>query len=123
GLVLIFVTDLHHLLLQALLGSYQFFPAGTVPITQDMAATISLTVSKSFMTAVQIAAPFLIVGLVFYLGLGLLARLMPQMQIFFVAMPVQIAIGIMLFAMMIAAGSLFWLNTFQSDFVNFLQPG
>ena len=44
----------------------------------------------------QLSAPFLVFGLVFNLGLGVLSRLMPQMQVFFVALPLSILIGLLL---------------------------
>jgi flagellar biosynthetic protein FliR len=42
---------------------------------------------------VQLSAPFIVFGLLFNLGLGVLARLMPQMQVLFVALPPSILLG------------------------------
>src|SRR3712207_8466856 len=41
----------------------------------------------------QLAAPFIAFGILFNLGLGVLSRLMPQLQVFFLAMPAAILIG------------------------------
>jgi flagellar biosynthetic protein FliR len=52
-------------------------------------------VARGFALAVQIAAPFIAFGILFNLGLGVLSRLMPQMQVFFVATPASILIGML----------------------------
>lgn len=99
ALLVIFTLDLHHLLLAAVIDSYELFVPGAPLPLGDFADMVARVVSKVFLLAMQIAAPFVAIGLVFYLGLGLLARLMPQIQIFFVAMPVQIALGLLVLAL------------------------
>jgi len=51
----------------------------------------------------QLSAPFLVFGLVFNIGLGVLARLMPQMQVYFVGVPLSILAGFLILAIVIAA--------------------
>ena len=51
------------------------------------------TVGGAFRVGVQIAAPFLVFGLLFNVGLGVIARLMPQLQVFFLGLPASIMIG------------------------------
>lgn len=99
ALLIIFTLDLHHLLLAAVVDSYQLFVPGQPLPFGDFTETVARVVSKVFLLSMQIAAPFVAVGLVFYLGVGLLARLMPQIQIFFVAMPLQIVLGLMVLAL------------------------
>jgi flagellar biosynthetic protein FliR len=94
ALLTIMTLNLHHMLLMAVVDSYDLFIPGQVPPVADFSEMISRTVAETFLLAFQIAAPFVIVGLIFYLGLGLLGRLMPQMQVFFVAMPLQILLGL-----------------------------
>lgn len=98
ALLIIFALDLHHLMLAAVVDSYQLFVPGQALPVGDFTETMAKTVSAVFLLAVQIAAPFIAVGMIFYLGVGLLARLMPQIQVFFIAMPMQIALGIMMLA-------------------------
>ncbi len=66
------------------------------------------------------SAPFLVVGLVFYFGLGLLNKLMPQMQIFFIAMPVNIAIGLFMLMVLITTLMMFYLDHFQEALGKFI---
>jgi flagellar biosynthetic protein FliR len=103
GLALLFATNLHHLVIAALDDSYTLFAPGEVPLTGDMAALMTRTLAGAFRVGVQLSAPFLVFGLLFNLGLGLLSRLMPQMQVFFVGMPLSILAGFMMLFLLISA--------------------
>lgn len=93
ALMVIFSLNLHYLLLMALVDSYALFVPGQALPVGDFTQVIIEVVARSFLLAFQLAAPFAAVALIFYLGVGLLSRLMPQVQIFFVAMPLQIALA------------------------------
>jgi flagellar biosynthetic protein FliR len=93
AVALIFATDTHHLAIRGLYGSYGVFPVGQLPPTGDAAELIVRMVAGAFTVALQMSAPFLVFGLVFNLGLGILSRLMPQMQIFFLALPATLIVG------------------------------
>lgn len=123
GLLLIFVTDTHHLMLMALLDGYNLFqPGGPLPLG-DFADVLAQVVAGSFRIGMQIAAPFLMYGIVFYAGMGLLARLMVQMPIFFVAIPVQILLGLFTMLLTLPAILLWFLNYYQTTFSRILLPG
>ena len=120
ALVLIFATDLHHLLLMAVIGSYRLFPPGEMPPINDMAQVVATLVADGFTVGVQLAAPFLVVALVVYTAMGLMSRLMPQMMIFFVALPAQIITGIGVLLVVFSSVMLVWLEYFQSSFLDLL---
>ena len=120
GIMLIFASDLHHLMLMAVADSYTVFGAGDLPAMGDVSELGARLVAKSFALALQIAAPFVVFGLMFYLGLGLLARLMPQMHVFFVVMPLQITLGFLVFTAAISAGMMWFLTAYQEAFIGFL---
>lgn len=122
ALVVIFVTDLHHLMLRAIVDSYSLFPPGAPVPIGDFADVLTRLVSSSFSLGVRIAAPFIVFGVIFFLGLGILARLMPQMQVFFVSQPAQILLGLFIFgATLVAAVSVF-LGSFQDAMAIFIGP-
>ena len=101
GVTLIFATDLHHVALAAIYDSYMVFTVQT-PLMFDDAAQLAIkTVAHAFIIGIQMSAPFIVFGLVFNLGAGILARLMPQMQVFFVLMPANIFGGLILFALLL----------------------
>ena len=103
GITMVFAADLHHLVIAALNDSYALFKPGEVPIVGDMASLITGTVTTAFRIGVQLAAPFLVFGLMFNLGLGILSRLMPQMQVFFVGMPLSILVGFLVLLLVVGA--------------------
>ena len=101
GITLIFATDMHHLVIAALNDSYYIFAPGQVPLIGDMAQHITRVVGTAFRIGIQLSAPFLVFGLLFNLGLGVLSRLMPQMQVFFIGLPLSILLGFMLLLLVI----------------------
>jgi flagellar biosynthetic protein FliR len=110
GITLFFAADMHHLVIAALNDSYTLFEPGELPPVGDVAALVSRTVSGAFRIGIQLSAPFLAFGLLFNVGLGVLSRLMPQMQVFFVAMPLSILIGFVLLALVIGVMMGFFLE-------------
>lgn len=94
GLLLIFALDLHHLSIRAAVDSYQVFQPGAPLPAGDLSETVSRVASESFLLAMKMASPIIAAAGIFYLGLGLLARLMPQVQVFFIAIPLQITLGL-----------------------------
>jgi len=113
ALTLIFVTDLHHIMLMGVAGSYELFAPGAMPPVNEMAEFVARTVSRSFVLAMQISAPFIVAGLVLVVGVGLLNRLMPQVQMFFVAMPLQILAGIAVLMLTLSAMMLWFLDAYR----------
>jgi flagellar biosynthesis protein FliR len=120
GLVLIFATGLHMMMIRALADSYVLFTPGQLPPVGDFAALAVRYVSSSFRIGIQIAAPFIVFGLVFYIGLGILARLMPQIQIFFIAIPLQIFLALTIFGLILAPMMIWFLEHFEVRFVELL---
>jgi flagellar biosynthetic protein FliR len=103
GIALIFATDLHHLAITALNDSYTLFRPGEMPLTGDMAALMTQSVATAFRIGIQLSAPFLVFGFLFNLGLGVLSRLMPQMQVFFIGVPLSILLGFIMLMLVIGA--------------------
>jgi len=103
GVTLIFATDLHHLVIAALNDSYTLFHPGETPLTGDMAHHVTRVVAAAFRIGIQLSAPFLVFGLLFNLGLGVLSRLMPQMQVFFIGLPLSIMLGLALLLLVLGA--------------------
>ena len=97
GVTLIFQLDLHHMALAAIFDSYKMFLPGTLPPTADALTLVTNVIVGAFKVGVQISAPFLVFGLVFNAGLGILARMMPSLQVFNVAQPATIMIGTIIF--------------------------
>lgn len=96
--LLILTSGLYALPLTALAGSYRLIPPGTLLPAVDGTATAVNLVGSTFALALRLAAPFLLAGIVWQVAIGLLARLVPRVQVYFVAMPGQILSGLILLA-------------------------
>jgi flagellar biosynthetic protein FliR len=120
GVTLIFATDLHHMLLAGIYASYDYFPPAAPLMLGDAAEMAVRIVGQSFVIGVQMSAPLLVFGLVFYLGLGILGRLMPQIQVFFMAMPANIIIGLILFALLLSLTMTLYIGRLEDHFAQFL---
>jgi flagellar biosynthesis protein FliR len=103
GVALIFATDLHHLVIAAMNESYTIFQPGELPLMGDAAQHVIKIIATSFRIGIQLSAPFLVFGLLFNIGLGVLSRLMPQMQVFFIGLPLSILLGLLLLLLVIGA--------------------
>ena len=113
GVTLLFATDSHHLVIAALNDSYSIFAPGDTMPSGDIAALATRAFAAAFKIGMQLSAPFLVFGLVFNIGLGVLARLMPQMQVYFVGVPLSILTGFLIFALVLTAMMGTYLNYFD----------
>lgn len=120
GVVLLFVTNMHHMLIYGLVESYNMFPVGGVPDTGSMAQLVIAAFSGAFLIGFQIAIPFVVVAMLLYIGMGVLSRLMPQVQVFILALPVQIMLSILTLMLILSSAMLFWLGKFEEGMVFFL---
>ncbi len=103
---LMFAGDLHHLIIQAFIDSYPLFSQTGFYLVEDFSKTVTQLASESFVLGVRLSLPFLVVGVIFNFCLGLLNRLMTQLQVFFIAVPAQILLGL-LFLSLCLSGILF----------------
>lgn len=123
GVTLLFATNLHHLLIHGLVESYERFPIGGILNTGDMVDLMAKAVSAAFLTGFEIAMPFVIISMVLYVGMGVLSRLMPQVQIFMIAIPIQIALALVILSISISAIMMFFLGQFEDNMIFFLSQG
>ena len=92
--LLFFAVDAHHDLIMIFVKSFEWVPAGTVNITGMMTAAVSLT-TRIFVIALKISAPVLIIMLITNILLGFVAKVAPQMNVFFVGYPLYLFLGFM----------------------------
>jgi flagellar biosynthetic protein FliR len=92
ALMFIFSSDMHLNFIQGLLESYDIMPLAQIISIGDFSSSVSSLVNKSFEVAFKLASPFIIVSILVNTVSGILARLMPNFQVFFVLTPAQILI-------------------------------
>ena len=119
GVLLVMTTDLHHLFIAAIVKSYTVFPF-TRPVPVADAGQLAVqTVSSSFALGLQLSAPVLVFSLVFSIATGLVARVMPQFQVFFVAAPLQVLMGLSIFALSLGAIGMVWVDKYRQLLIPF----
>lgn len=122
GIMMLFITDLHHMVIRAVVESYTVFRPGGELMFADFSEAILELVSSSFKVAVQLSAPFYVFSLLFFVTLGVLARLMPQLQIFFIGLPAQIYLGMFVWVTILGAMMSAFLTYYADTAATYLIP-
>jgi flagellar biosynthetic protein FliR len=123
GMVLIMTTNLHHLFIAAIVKSYSLFPF-TRPVQVADAGQLAVQmVGKSFALGLQMSAPVLVFSLIFNLATGLVGRVMPQFQVFFVASPLMVLLGLSLFALSLGVIGMVWVDRYRDALAPFSAHG
>lgn len=99
---LVFLTINGHLyLLQGIVQSYEVMPLIGASFPVPAGEMLIRFGGEVFIIGVKIAAPILVAILLTNAGLGVLARMIPQLNIFIVGFPVQIGVGLITLALSI----------------------
>ncbi len=93
--LMIFMTlNMHHFFIKALVEAFERLPFLGIHFNGDLYELVMTLTAQAFVVAVQIGAPVMVALLLTSVALGLVARTVPQMQIFIVAMPLKIILGL-----------------------------
>jgi flagellar biosynthetic protein FliR len=116
--VMLLVSGLYRVPLTALNGLFRLIPPGHLLPVGDGTETAIHAVGAGFSLALQLASPFVVIGIVWHLAMGLVARIVSRMQIYFVSMPGQIMAGLALLTITWSAIALAWYEGAQSYFIS-----
>lgn len=119
--VALLVSGLYAVPLKALSSSYHLIAPGAWLPSGDTAQMAAAALAQAFNLAVRLASPFVLASIVWHVAIGLLARLVPRVQVYFASMPGQILGGLMLLAALSAALLGTWLQTVHDGFA--MLPG
>ncbi|WP_038015120.1 flagellar biosynthetic protein FliR [Thalassobaculum salexigens] len=123
AIMVVMAADMHHMLILALIDSYTLFPPGAPLPIDDMSLAFTRLVADSFEMAVQLSAPFIVFSLVFFVTLGVVSRLMPQLQIFFIGLPIQILMGFTIMIAILGTMVEVFLRYYEDGIASYLVPG
>jgi len=94
--LLIFLSmNVHYYFIKALVDGFELIPLWGAHFEENLFQLIMTIASSAFVVAVQVGAPVIVALLLTSVALGLIARTVPQMQIFIVAMPLKILMGLL----------------------------
>ncbi|MCP4633559.1 MAG: flagellar type III secretion system protein FliR [candidate division Zixibacteria bacterium] len=95
--ILVYLTiNGHHFLISAIVQSFQLIPPGTISFAQSTSELVSRACSQIFVIALKVAAPAMVTLFLTSLALGIIARTVPQMNVFIVGFPLKIGVGLLI---------------------------
>ena len=122
AVTLIFVTNTDHFLISATIDSYNLLVPGARLFTRDMVTSMGNLLDQAFYMGIKLASPFLVFELVFQVTSGILARLSPQLNVFFVVMPGKIAMGMAILMVSLPTIILVFLRFMDNSLHGLLVP-
>jgi flagellar biosynthetic protein FliR len=121
AVALIFITGVHRFILQAIVDSYTLLAPAQPLFTGDMLQLGARLMDQAFAMGIRLAAPFIVYEMVFQITSGVLARLSPQLNVFFVAIPGKIIMGIAVLMVSLPVMMLLFMKFLETNMVNFLR--
>jgi flagellar biosynthetic protein FliR len=103
GLMVLFMLDFHHVIFESIFDSYKVMPLGVGFDPQGILITMTNALEMTFMIMLRLSSPFIIYGLLFNVALGMVNKLAPQMPLYFISAPYLIMGGMFLLYLGIAA--------------------
>lgn len=93
--LLLLMVDGHHLIIKALIDSYEYIPIGTFIYSDKVFYIILNSMIKTFEIGLKLSLPIVAIIFLTDIILGVLARTIPQMNVFVVGMPLKLLIGLL----------------------------
>lgn len=121
AVALIFITGVHRFILQAMVDSYTLLRPAQPLFTGDMLQHATRLLDQAFAMGMRLAAPFIVYELVFQVTSGVLARLSPQLNVFFVGIPAKIIFGVAVLMVSLPVMMLLFMKFLETNMVNFLR--
>ena len=113
--MLVFLAiNAHHLFFSALVDSYTILPPLSMHISPQLVGMMMRLAANMFVVAVKVGAPLIAVMLMVSVALGMVARTVPQIHIFIVAMPLKIVIGLVFLLMVSPYLTAYLIDLFSS---------
>ncbi|MDR3515168.1 MAG: flagellar biosynthetic protein FliR [Azospirillaceae bacterium] len=123
AVALIFVTNMHYFMLEAVVGSYNVFVPGHLPPISDFSDALARMTVSSFAVGTEMASPFIVTGVLLNLSLALIGRVAPSLQIQNLAPAAQVVFGLLMLVFIFPAMMSFWMGSFESLLHGLLTPG
>jgi len=122
AVAVIFITGLHHFMIMAMIDSYNLFAPNATLFTKDMLTMAASLLDEAFYMGIRLAAPFLVFEMVFQISSGILARLSPQLNVFFVVLPAQIILGLSILMVALPTLILIFMRFLDNNVHSLLNP-
>ena len=115
--ILIFLSaNGHHLFFNILSKSYEAFPAGSIPTIDILTGGIIKAGSAMLIAGLKLSAPILAAFLLLMVILAIFARIVPEMNILFISLPLRVGLGLCMMALFIP-----FVSSFTSEFADLMN--
>jgi flagellar biosynthetic protein FliR len=114
-ILLFLAANGHHLFLLVISRSYEAFPAGRIPELGLLTEGVVKAGSTMLIAALRLAGPMLAAFLLLLVVLGIFARIMPEMNILFISMPLRVGLGLLMAVMFLP-----FINQFVGEFADWM---
>ena len=114
-IILFLSANGHHLFLLIISRSYETFPAGTIPTIPVLTEGVIKAGSTMFIASLRLAAPMLAAFLLLMVVLAVLARIVPEMNILFISLPLRVGLGLLMAAIFVP-----FINSFVAEFADWM---
>ena len=122
AVIIIVQLNLHIAVVDALIKSYETLPIGAFfKHYESFSELIVKTVVTAWNIGIRFSAPFIIASLLIYLGAGILSRLMPQLQVFFLLLPAQVLVGFTMLILFISSAMLWFIDEYKTFVIQFIS--
>jgi flagellar biosynthetic protein FliR len=105
----------HHLFLLIICRSYETFPIGSIPSISVLTNGIVEAGATMFIAGLRLGAPILAAFVLLTIMLAVLARVVPQMNILFISLPIRVGLGLLMAVIFMP-----FLNTFVGEFAEWM---
>jgi len=114
-IILFLSANGHHLLLLIISKSYEAFPAGSIPTVPVLTGGVVKAGSAMFIAGLKLAAPVLAAFLLLMAVLAVLARIVPEMNILFISLPLRVGLGLLMVMIFLP-----YINGFVAEFADWM---
>jgi len=98
AMMLFLAMDAHHILVRAIVASFRDVPIGSVTIQQSFFQYLITVSGRIFVTGFKIGAPIIVTLMFVEIALGMLSRMIPQINIFIEGVPLKILVTVIMFS-------------------------
>lgn len=98
AMMLFLAMDAHHILVRAVVASFRDVPIGSVTIQESFCQFLITISGRVFVTGFKIGAPIIVTLMFVEIALGMLSRMIPQINIFIEGVPLKILITVIMFS-------------------------
>ena len=106
----------HHIFIAVIHRSYEIFPIGKIPDIATLTSSVTQAGSLMLSAALRLSAPLLALTIIMMIILGIMARIVPEMNILFISFPIRIALGLMMVTTLLP-----FINGYLDEFTKWLD--